>query len=210
MHLKRWWAAVLLTAAGGCASAVAPPSGGATPDLPPRQSAQALAGIDHFDRVDDSLYRGAQPEDDELAALARSGIRTVVCLRVFHSNRRRAEALGLNYHHISMKMYHPEYEDVLEFLRIVNDPNNRPVFVHCREGVDRTGLMVAAYRMAVQGWTKKRATREMKAKGFRSVDLIFEQFLEDMDVGRLRRELSEQSADGDGGPPAERADDQST
>ena len=52
------------------------------------------------------------------------------------------------------------------FLQIVADPNRAPLLVHCQHGADRTGLMSALYRVAVQGWTKEEALREMTEGGF--------------------------------------------
>ena len=42
------------------------------------------------------------------------------------------------------------------------DPAKRPVFVHCKHGADRTGTMVAFYRILFEGWSKDEAIREMK------------------------------------------------
>lgn len=172
---------MLLLAVGGCAATGRPS---------PTAAERAVPSLGCFSRVDNRLYRGAQPDEDDLRDLAELGIRTIVSLRVLHDGREQAEGLGLRYHRISMNIYHPEYEDVLRFLRIVTDPDSAPVFVHCNYGVDRTGFMVAAYRVVVQAWNSKDAIAEMKAQGFHQVNMIAEDFIEDLDVERLRRELS--------------------
>jgi hypothetical protein len=65
-----------------------------------------------------------------------------------------------------MKPWHPEAEEVVRFLKIVTDPRRTPVLVHCQHGADRTGTMIAVYRIAVQGWSKAEAIREMTLGGF--------------------------------------------
>jgi protein tyrosine phosphatase (PTP) superfamily phosphohydrolase (DUF442 family) len=94
------------------------------------------------------------------------GIRTVVSLRAFHSDRDEIGETGLAYEHFSFKTWHPEEEDVVRFLKIVTDPKQTPVLLHCQHGADRTGMMSAIYRVAVQGWTKEEAVREMTTGDF--------------------------------------------
>jgi len=94
------------------------------------------------------------------------GVKTIVNLRSFHSDRDEIGDTGLAYEHIYMKAWHPEDKEVIRFLQIVTDKNRTPVFVHCRYGADRTGLMCAIYREAVCGWDKEEAIREMTEGGF--------------------------------------------
>ncbi len=65
-----------------------------------------------------------------------------------------------------MKAWHPKEKQVVRFLQIVTNPKRAPVLVHCQHGADRTGLMCAIYRVAVQGWTKEEAIREMTQGGY--------------------------------------------
>jgi protein-tyrosine phosphatase len=65
-----------------------------------------------------------------------------------------------------MTTWDPETKDVVRFLKIVTDSNRKPVFVHCQRGADRTGMMCAIYRIAVQGWSKAEAAEEMTKGGF--------------------------------------------
>jgi uncharacterized membrane protein YkvA (DUF1232 family)/protein tyrosine phosphatase (PTP) superfamily phosphohydrolase (DUF442 family) len=123
-------------------------------------------GLRNLHRVSDTLYRGAQPTAEGMRELKRMGIRTVINLRSFHSDRDELGQTGLAYEHLYMKAWHPEDEEVIRFLQIVTDPQRTPVFVHCQHGADRTGTMCAIYRIAVQGWTKDEAIREMTEGGF--------------------------------------------
>jgi protein tyrosine phosphatase (PTP) superfamily phosphohydrolase (DUF442 family) len=123
-------------------------------------------GVPNFHKVSDDLYRGAQPSEEGFRQLEKSGIKTVVNLRAFHSDRDKLKGTNLNYEHINMTTWHPENEDVVRFLKIATDANLTPVFVHCQRGADRTGTMCAIYRVAVQDWPKDEAIEEMTKGGF--------------------------------------------
>lgn len=121
-----------------------------------------LKGVPNLHRVSDELYRCAQPSKEGFKNLEKMGIKTVVNLRSFHSDRNPINNTDMEYIHIYMKAWHPEKEDVIKFLKIVSDPTKTPVLIHCQHGADRTGTMCAVYRIAVQGWTKEDAIEEMR------------------------------------------------
>ncbi|MBP8302769.1 MAG: dual specificity protein phosphatase family protein [Phycisphaerae bacterium] len=125
-----------------------------------------VEGAPNLFQVSDSLYRSAQPTAQGMRNLKQKGIKTIVNLRSFHSDRDEIGDTGLGYEHIYMKAWHPEQKEVVRFLQIVTNPNRTPVLVHCQHGADRTGTMCALYRIAVQGWTKEAAIREMTDGGF--------------------------------------------
>jgi protein tyrosine/serine phosphatase len=127
--------------------------------------------VANFGRVDEGYYRGAQPKDHDYADLAALGIRTVVDL-TRNSETVAAEPgmvvrAGMKSFRIPMSTQStPRAGDVDRFLKLVNDPANRPVFVHCVGGRHRTGAMTAVYRMTRDGWAADRAYQEMKAFRF--------------------------------------------
>ncbi|MFH1113743.1 MAG: dual specificity protein phosphatase family protein, partial [Pseudomonadota bacterium] len=125
-----------------------------------------LDGVPNLHKVSEHLYRSAQPTAEGMRKIKALGIKTIVSLRSFHSDRDEIGQTGLGYEHIYMTAWHPEEEDVVRFLSIVTDPKRTPVLVHCRHGADRTGTMCAAYRLALQGWTKEEAIKEMTEGGF--------------------------------------------
>jgi protein tyrosine/serine phosphatase len=123
-----------------------------------------------FHGVDDNLYRGAQPKKGGLARLAQLGVRTVINLRTSGDRARKEEiearALGLQYYNVPLPWYgRPTDEQVQQVLQIITAPENQPVFVHCSHGVDRTGLIVAVYRITKHGWTSADAKAEAKRFG---------------------------------------------
>jgi protein tyrosine phosphatase (PTP) superfamily phosphohydrolase (DUF442 family) len=125
-----------------------------------------LPGVENFHKVSEQLYRGAQPMAEGMEELKEAGIKTIINLRSFHSDRDEIGDANLGYEHITMKPWHPEDKEVVRFLKIVSDPNRTPVFVHCQRGADRTGTMCAVYRVAVQGWSKTEAIEEMTKGDF--------------------------------------------
>jgi len=150
----------------------------------------AIDTLPNLHRVSDVLYRGAQPTSPEgFRQLKAMGINTVVNLRSFTSGRKETTDAGLAYESIYMKAWHPEDEDVVQFVRIVTDPARQPVFVHCQHGSDRTGTMCAVYRVVVQGWDKEAAIREMTEGGFgfHEVWAGLPKFLRDLDVPATRQ-----------------------
>ena len=156
-----------------------------------------LPGLPNLHRVSDQLYRGAQPTAEGMRELQRLGIKTVVNLRSFHSDRDEIGNTSLAYEHIYVKAWHPEEKEIVRFLQIVMDKERMPVFVHCRHGADRTGMMCALYRIVVQNWTKQEAIEEMSTGGFgfHSVwnDLI--EYIRQLDVDKIKhRALSVDSS----------------
>jgi len=125
-------------------------------------------GIPRFQAVTESLFRGGQPTDTGFRFLKQKGIKTVVNLREENDERELVERLGMKYIHIPSKAWDPFPEQAIQtFFQVLNDPSNRPVFVHCGRGADRTGAMVGLFRIAFQGWDGKRAYQEARAMGMR-------------------------------------------
>ena len=125
--------------------------------------------IDNFGRIDDNYYRGAQPDRNDYADLAALGIRTVIDLTRDGRTDEQAlvERAGMKFYRIPLTTSdRPSDAAVTQFLKLVNDRANQPVFVHCQGGRHRTGAMTAVYRMAHDGWTAEQAYSEMKKYRF--------------------------------------------
>jgi protein tyrosine phosphatase (PTP) superfamily phosphohydrolase (DUF442 family) len=147
-----------------------------------------VVGVPNLHQLNANLYRSAQPTAEGMLNLKQRGIKTVLNLRSFHSDRDEIGDSGLDYEHLYMKAWHPEEEELVRFLTIVTDPARTPVLVHCQHGADRTGLLCAVYRIAVEGWSKDEAIAEMTegGYGFHSVwpNIITE--VRELDVDSLR------------------------
>ncbi len=160
----------------------------------PKTWAQAveLPGTPNLHKVSDVLYRSAQPTGEGMQQLEKKlGLKTVVNLRGLHSDRDELEGTQIQYVHMRIRTWRMKEKYVLRFLKLVLDPSQQPVLVHCWHGSDRTGAMVAFYRMVVQGWTKEEALREMTQGGFdyHSVWTNLIDFIEKADIPEYRRKL---------------------
>jgi protein tyrosine phosphatase (PTP) superfamily phosphohydrolase (DUF442 family) len=153
----------------------------------------ASEGIANFYQVSPVLYRGSEPTREGMEQLARMGVKTVVNMRSWggpHDTSSRMDGLPLRYVQIEMKAWEPQDQYTLQFLRIVTDPSRQPVFLHCYTGGDRAGLMVAVYRVVVQGWSKDEALAEMRGGGYTYHEIFdrwYPQYVQNMDVAQMRR-----------------------
>jgi len=131
-----------------------------------------IAGIHNAGKINEVLFRGAQPKADGLAELKKLGITTIVDLRgedreQYEWERKEAQSRGMHFVHLPVSGWAPPSdEQVAQFLALFRDHPRQKVFVHCRFGDDRTGVFVATYRMAVDEWSPEKAIDEMYFFGF--------------------------------------------
>jgi protein tyrosine/serine phosphatase len=139
--------------------------------LAAQRDAISKIGIKNFGCINEAFYRGAQPSKRDYAALASAGVKTIIDLQNDGEANEEGlvEAAGMKFFRIGMSdSSWPSADKAAQFLKIVNDPANQPVFVHCHGGRHRAGVMTAIYRMSHDGWTADRAYAEMKQYGFDS------------------------------------------
>ena len=127
-----------------------------------------VVGVGNFGEVTPHLYRGGQPKGTGYRHLKQMGIDIVVDLRLSGEDTEKHDVTkaGMRYVSIPWHCLVPKDRVFAEFLKLLLDNPNKKVFVHCRYGDDRTGMMIAAYRMGVEGWTPKDARKEMNKFGF--------------------------------------------
>lgn len=149
-----------------------------------------MEGVPNLHKVKDDLYRSGQPTAAGMKNLHAMGIKTVLNLRAFHSDRDEIGDTGLLYEHISMVTWFPTEEEAVRSLKVMTDPAKKPVLIHCLHGSDRTGTMIAIYRIAVQGWTKEEAVREMTRGGFgfHEVWIHLVPWINGLDIAKIRKE----------------------
>jgi protein tyrosine/serine phosphatase len=153
-------------------------SAGAAAQTTAQSSVQAAAqsspppqptSIKNFGKVNDNYYRGSQPDATQFQDLKRLGVKTVIDLREdkLAAASDWARTAGLNYINIPLTTKRAATEDQSSyFLKLVNDPANWPIYVHCKGGRHRTGEMTALYRITRDGWTAVQAYEEMKKYHF--------------------------------------------
>ena len=159
-----------LLASPGILAAQAPPST-ATPFAATAEKLK-FAGLPRFGKINESLYRGAQPYREGLQQLKKLGITTIIDLRGEDAHkvaweRQQAESLGIRFLHLPVSGWStPSNEQVAQFFSVFRGSANEKVFVHCRFGEDRTGVFIASYRIAFDHWSSDQALNEMLSFGF--------------------------------------------
>jgi protein tyrosine phosphatase (PTP) superfamily phosphohydrolase (DUF442 family) len=132
----------------------------------------SVPGVNNAGKVTEHLYRGAQPSLNELHELKKLGVTTIIDLRAESSGtaeqeRVRAESLGIKFLRIPIGGFaNPTNIELAHFFEVVRDSSSETIFVHCEFGRDRTGVMIAAYRIAFENWTPEKALTEMMDFGF--------------------------------------------
>lgn len=137
-----------------------------------------LPGLSNVGRVAPGVLRGAQPGREGYATLKAMGVKTVIDMRTSESEQKQVEAAGMRAIAVPIEMSRKGLKEKVEqVVELMSDPANQPVYVHCRHGQDRTGIVVAAYRMKQQGWSLADAEAEMQAFGFNDVWVNFKKFI---------------------------------
>jgi protein tyrosine/serine phosphatase len=166
---------VVLASLSGLLTAQSPPPPQANPGTPPQTPAQHSmgsrknsVGLPNFGEVSPNLLRGGQPGVDGLKTLKDMGVGIVVDMRSGPNDHEKSAVtkLGMQYVSIPWHCPFPSDEPFVSFLKVIEENRDKKIFVHCRLGADRTGMAVAAYRMADEGWSADEALSEMEKFGF--------------------------------------------
>ena len=139
--------------------------------------------LSNFHQVNAGLYRGAQPRAGGLRRLKSLGVRTILNLRGGDAETRaegdEARQLGLRYYNVALPdLSAPSDKNVEQALAIINQAENQPVFVHCHHGEDRTGTIIACYRISHDGWTATDARKEAETFGMSSLQRGMKRYID--------------------------------
>jgi protein tyrosine/serine phosphatase len=152
-----------------------------------------LQGVDNLHKINENLYRSGQPTGSGMKTLKKIiGIKTIINLRVIHSDADEVRGTGLLNKELSVKPWRLEDEDVIRVLRLIRNKENGPFLIHCHHGADRTGLMSAMYRIVEQGWTKDEAIEEMVdgGYGFHPIWSNIIKYIRKVDVKKIKMAVS--------------------
>jgi len=168
------------------------PAFAAPPTARPATWAAAVAAndVENLYRVEPDLYRSARPRTAGFRELSALGVKTVLDVES-SGDELLARGSSLKLFHVPMTAFGLRDDRVLQALRIMADPANRPIVVHCHLGADRTGALVALYRVVVEGWSKEDAIREMDDGGYHHSSWWsnLDRYVAQADVDALRKEL---------------------
>ena len=134
-----------------------------------------IEGVENVGKLNDHLYRGTQPNERGVEELKKLGVTTIIDLR--GESRGKSERELQEAHSLGMQFVlipgdgwaPPSDEQMAQFFSILAERPKHTIFIHCYFGSDRTGVFIAAYRMAFEHWTPGQALAEMYAfhfKGF--------------------------------------------
>ncbi len=158
--------------------------------MPAQPCDTCLPGVENFAKLDGVLWRGAQPTAEGFKALEQAGVKAVVSFRSDHDDLHLMKGTRLRYLRIPSRAWRARETAIAQFLKVLQDPSNHPVYIHCAQGRDRTGYNAAAYRMVVQGWKAEEALKEMHAFRFNTIWVGNPAFLKRLDVARLKEEVA--------------------
>ena len=135
-----------------------------------------IDGVENSYRISRDLYRSAQPEPAGFTALEQLGVRSVLNLREFHKDTRKARHTKLHLMAYPVAAGEVTAADVENCLALI-DRAPKPVLVHCWHGSDRTGIVVAAYRIVFQKWSVEEAEKEFRDERFGYHEFWYENLL---------------------------------
>ncbi len=138
--------------------------------------------IRHFARVNDHLFRGGQPTEDAIKELVDLHIGTVIDLRepssATENERHEVEQRGIKYLNVPLApLSAPNPDQIKRVLSLIEPDDAAPTFVHCWRGKDRTGVVIACYRVQHDGWTPQRALEEAHKEGMSRIEIGMRSFI---------------------------------
>jgi len=179
-------AALVAVFVQGCASL---PAGPATVALS-TPCDDCWPGVKNFAKVSPALWRGRQPTTEQFRSLETAGVKTIINVRNDHDDSELLIGTKLRYIWIPTRPWNPKEDDLVSFFRVIQDPKNWPVFLHCWKGDDRAGFYVAAYRIVIDGWSRDDAIREMFQFHYNPIWFRIPSVLRELDVDRLKARIA--------------------
>ncbi len=147
-------------------------------------------GLNNLYQIDKGVFRSEQPGKLDFVRLEKFGITEVLNLRLWHSDEDEAKDTDLILHRVPMRAGNIKERDVVQALKIIQNRKGS-ILIHCKHGSDRTGLIVAMYRIVFQGYTKEQAIREMTEGGFgfHTIYTNIIDYIQQADIEKIKNQL---------------------
>jgi protein tyrosine/serine phosphatase len=142
-------------------------------------------------RISDELYRSEQPSRKGFKELESIGIKTILNLRRSKFDDRKARDLDFDLKNIKLKAKLINEDDLINALKVIRD-SKKPILIHCWHGSDRTGVLIAAYRIIFNNWSKSDAIEEFRRQEFNYHEKWYPNLIDllnDLNVNRIQTEL---------------------
>lgn len=149
-----------------------------------------VKGLPNLFQVTPDLYRSAQPDETGMANAKKMGIKTVLSLRSSNKDPSLSAGTGLTLRRVPLATWDISDEEIIAALSIIHS-SPKPVLVHCLHGADRTGLIIAMYRMVFQDWSKEKAKDELLHGnyGFHGIWTNIPKKIDDTDIAAIKAEV---------------------
>ena len=147
--------------------------------------------LKNMHKVDDKLYRSAQPSSHDFKELYDFGIRYNLSLRQYNDDKDELRGIDIKTYHIGINASRMTYKQLVEAVAYLKNTDAKTL-VHCYHGADRTGAVVAGYRIAINGWSKEKAIDEFVHGGFGYHSRWFKNLpilLKSLDVQRFKEDV---------------------
>jgi len=146
--------------------------------------------LSNLHQIDYGIFRSEQPDKLDFANLEKFGITEVLNLRRWHSDEKEAKKTNLILLHVPMRAEKIKDVDVIQALKIIKNRKGN-ILIHCKHGSDRTGLIIAMYRIVFQNYTKEQAIKEMTEGGF-GFHKIYKNiigYIQQVNVEKIKQEI---------------------
>ncbi len=136
--------------------------------------AKTVEDIPNLFKMSDNLYRGGRVTDAGMKQLKKMGVTTILNVEndeeAIAIDKKFAAKYGLRYISVPFETFKkPSDAKVDHVLKLLQDRSLGPIYLHCKHGRDRTGMLMGLYRVEADGWHPKAAYKEMKDRGFRTL-----------------------------------------
>ncbi|OCG26107.1 hypothetical protein A9G11_01655 [Gilliamella sp. wkB108] len=142
----------------------------------------------NFHKISSDVFRSEQPSIKQMQYLDKLGFKTVINLRLWHSDQDEINNTGISEVWIKLRAGNITDEKMIEILQAI-DKSPKPILIHCWHGSDRTGVIVAMYRLVFQNWTKEQAINELMQPKFGHHYNVYPnivKYIENVDIEKMR------------------------